>query len=292
MPAVAEPLLELVNARIDAGGFPAIDGLTLATRGEHALVLGAARAVFEAASGLCPVAHGQVRVLGMSPAAALKAGWVAGASLDPRLPPSWTVRTFVAWNARLSGHRRSRLRGFTDEALDRLALGESAKVTLGRAPLVVRRAAVVAGAIATGARLLLVEDPTVNLPDEQGRSFAGQLVRAFEGHGSVVFAARMDLTSPLAAEASEAIVVVGSEIAARGEPAELAAQEHVYALRVHGDSRSFVDAASGRGAKVTGKGGLLTVDVGSDLKVRDLLAIARQTDVTVVEVRPIARALG
>src|SRR5580704_12086212 len=46
------PLLAASSLRVDVGGSPAVDGLTLATTGDRVLVLGAARALFEAAAGL------------------------------------------------------------------------------------------------------------------------------------------------------------------------------------------------------------------------------------------------
>ena len=54
------PLLEARGVRIDVEGVPALEGLTFATRGAHALVLGAPRALFRAAIGVVPVVRGEL----------------------------------------------------------------------------------------------------------------------------------------------------------------------------------------------------------------------------------------
>ncbi len=289
---VHPPSLEAVHARIDVGGSAAIDGLSFATTGDRVLVLGAARALFEAASGMRPMAHGEIRVLGELPFAAAKTGQMACAPLDPRLPPRWSPRVYAFWSARLAGKRRGQARAAAAEAIDRLKLGDAADRELVRAEVVVRRACVVAAALATGAELLLLEDPTANLPDDKARTFARSIVQATHGRRVVIFAARVPLASPLAIDADEAVLVCGSEVAAQGAPAELASRDHLVALRVHGDSAHFARVATERGAKVTGTGALLHVDLGENLKVKDLVAVARDTEAVVIEVRPVARAFA
>ena len=289
---MAVPVLEVVRARIDVGGSPAIEGLSFATTGQRVLVLGAARALFEAASGMRAVTHGDVRVLGMPPLAAVRAAKAAAAPKDPRLPPKWTVRTYVSWSARLAGHGRTRSRALAARAIDQLKLGDAADGALGRAELIVRRAAVVAAALATDAQLILLEDPIANLPDHQARALARVLVQSTADRPCLVFAPRVPLASPLAMDADEAIIVSGSDVAGQGAPAELAAQERTVAVRVQGDSASFARAAAERGATVSGTGALLRVDLGESLQVRDLLAVAIETQATLVEVRPVARTFA
>ena len=94
--------------RVDDAGVAAIDGLTLATTTTRAVVLGAARALFEAASGIRPIAHGSLRVLGVPIAHAIAEGLVAGAPLDVPLPPDWTARAYVTWSARLAGNDKAK----------------------------------------------------------------------------------------------------------------------------------------------------------------------------------------
>jgi hypothetical protein len=81
-------------------------------------------------------------------------------------------------------------------------------------------------------------------------------------------------------------------VEAQGAPAELASRERTLSLRVHGDCASFSRVARERGAKVIGEGPLLEVDLGESLRIKDLLAVARETEAVVVEVHPLARAFA
>jgi ABC-type multidrug transport system ATPase subunit len=286
------PTLEVSRARIDVDGSPAISGLSFVTSGDRVLVLGAGRALFEAASGTRAVAHGSVRVSGTLPLAASRTGAAASAPLDPPLPPKWSVRTYAFWSARLAGQGRGEARTSADSALESLKLSHVAGLALGKADLTVRRGTVVAAALATSAQTLLLEDPTTNLPDDQARGLGRAIVRATEGRRTLLFAGRVHLASPLATDAEEAVVIAGSDCVAQGAPAELLAREHTLALRIHGDSEGFARVARERGAKVTGAGGLLQVDLGENMKVKDLLAVASETEAVVIEVIPIARAFA
>jgi ABC-type multidrug transport system ATPase subunit len=287
---VPVPVLQLERARIDVAGVPAIDGLSFTTTEQHVLVVGAARALFEAAAGLRHVAHGQVRLLGTPAGAAARSALVAAVPLDPPLPPRWAVRTYVIWSARLAGCGRSRARVMADEALAELGITRSAGVKLAVAETPLRRMTLLAAALATGATVLLLEDPTLNLPDEQARNLARIAARALARRSSVIFAPRMSLASPLSTAAEEAVVVAGSGVAGQGAPAEIASRQTEFTLEVHGGTDAFVSAVVERGGRVSGRGPMLVVALGDALRVRDLLATATATGATVVAIRPLAQA--
>jgi ABC-type multidrug transport system ATPase subunit len=290
------PLLAASGLRVDVGGSPAIDGLTLATTGERVLVLGAARALFEAAAGLRAASRGELLVEGTSPRAAVGGGAVASASLDPPMPPGWTVLQYVTWSARLAGHPRATARAMAGEALEQMRLERVATTKLGAAAPTTRRAAVLAAALATGARTLLVEDPLPGLPSEAERPFARVVARALGERRVVVFAGRMPLESPLALAADEALVIDGTVVSAQGAPGELAAGERTVALRVHGEVAAFaqaVQAAGGRAEVTVGTPPPVHVRVElGPLAARDLLRIAGECDAVVMELRPVARAFA
>jgi ABC-type multidrug transport system ATPase subunit len=291
-----EPLLTSSSLRVDVGGTPAIEGLSLATTGERVLVLGAARALFEAAAGLRAITRGELRVAGQDPLAAVSAAAVAGAPLDPPLPPSWTVRQYVTWSARLAGHPRGTARALAHEAIDRMKLGEFATHKLAAVTAPARRGAVVAAALATGAPVVLVEDPVGGLPDDAARSLARVVVRALADRRIVVFAPRVPLDSPIALAADEAIVVDGSHVSGQGDPAEIASRDSAFVLRVAGDARAFVDAVEAQGGRLLGSPGgpaeaRLTIDLGT-LRTRDLLRIAADSNAVVLELRPLGRAFA
>src|ERR1700722_1964053 len=100
-------LLSASSVRVDVDGVPALDGLSLATTGDKVLVLGAARALFEAAAGLRSVLRGDLGVDGRPPKEAAREAAVACAPLDPPLPGRWTLMQYVHWSARLVGYSRS-----------------------------------------------------------------------------------------------------------------------------------------------------------------------------------------
>jgi ABC-type multidrug transport system ATPase subunit len=281
------------HLRVDVGGVPAIDGLTLTSTGEHVLVLGAARALFEAAAGLRPIARGDLFVEGIAPREAICSGRAACAPLDPPLPGTWTVIQYALWSARLAGHERAPALALATDALARLQVTSMAQTKLAAATPAVKRATVLAAALATGATTLLVEDPVLGLPSETGHVLARIAARALEDRHTVVFAARVPLESPLALAADEAMIVDGSQLVAQGAPGELAARERTLALRVHGELGAFVRAVEACGGHVVVAPGAfppayVRLELGP-LAARDLLRIAAESDAVVVELRPLAR---
>ena len=284
------------HLRVDVGGLPAIDGLTFAATGDHVLVLGAARALFEAAAGLRLIARGEILVEGRPPSTAIRDGVAACAPLDPPLPSKWTVLQYVGWSAGLAGHARGTAFALATEALARMKIESMTRTRLGAAPVAVRRAAVLAAALATGASTLLVEDPVAGLSGEAAHVLARAMVRAQEDRHTAMFAARVPLESPLALSADEAIVIEGSRVAAQGAPAEIAAAEGAFSLRVQGNVEAFrraVEARGGRAQVATDAPAPVhvRVDLGPLIAV-DLLRIAAESDAVVMELRPLARAFA
>jgi iron complex transport system ATP-binding protein len=290
------PALALSDVRVDVGGGPAVDGLTLTSTGYHILVLGAPRALFEAAAGLRPTVRGRLLVEGVPVSQAIRAGLVACAPLDPTLPGGWTARQYVAWSARLAGQDRATSLALAEDALERLRIAPLARTKLGAALPHVRRAVVIAAALATGAATLLAEDPTPGLRDEEAHALARATTSAVGERRSIVFAARVPLESPLALDADEAIVITGSQVGAQGAPAEIAASERTLAVRIHGDLAAFVGAVEAQGGHAVAASDAtppvhVRVDLGP-LEARDLLRIAAESNAIVVELRPLARAFA
>jgi ABC-type multidrug transport system ATPase subunit len=291
------PRIATSHLRVDVGGVPAIDGLTLASTGDHVLVLGAARALFEAAAGLRAIARGELRVEGVSAPEAIGSGLAASAPLDPPMPAAWTVLRYTTWSARLAGHDRVAAFALATDALSRMQLTSVARAKLAAAPLPVRRATVIAGALATGAETLLLEDPMLGLDEQAGQLLARAIARATVDRRTAVFAARVPLESPIALAADEAIVVDEAQVTAQGAPAEIAAAERTLALRVHGQVDAFlrgVEASGGRaegvgeGPQPPGPPRFVRVELGP-LSSRDLFRIAAESDAVVIELRPLAR---
>jgi hypothetical protein len=178
-----------------------------------------------------------------------------------------------------------------DDALDRLRIaGPLVTAPLLRAPLHLRRAAVLAAALATGARVLVLEDPFAGLPEDAGRLFSKVVVRALDELSWMLFAPRVAFSSPAALHADEAVVVAGSEVIGQGAPAEIAAGERTFNVRLYGEAAAFARLAAARGATVaSATGGALTLDLGA-LSTADLFAIAEEARAVIVELCPLARA--
>jgi ABC-type multidrug transport system ATPase subunit len=289
---VTEALLQTNDARVDVGGAPQLDGLTLRTTGSRVVVLGAATALYDAVSGTRRPGRGTVLVHGEPADAALRATRVAGAPLDPAMPAAWTPRDYAQWSARLAGRDDTLAKRLADDAIDRLEMRAIADVALGKAAPHARRAAVLAGALATAAPVVVFADPTEGLPDAVARTFGRIVVAALAGRDWIAFAARMALSSPIALEAEEALVLAGSEVAAQGAPGELAASERTFSLKVTGDVQSLATAVEARGASVRRSASVLVVNLGESLTTRDLLSMALENHAVIVELSPLTRALG
>ncbi len=286
------PLLELVQARIDVEGLPAVDGLSFSTSEERVVILGGARVLFEAASGMRVPSHGEIRARGVAARNAARSGLSAGAPCDPPFPPTWTAREYVMWSARIAGHGPGDARALVDQALVQMKMSAVADDRLRGASTQTRRATSIAAALATGADILLLEEPVEGLPDDTARHFARTVLRALEKRSWAVFAARLPLESPFTMDADEAVIVLGESVVAQGAPSELAAREHAYAVRMLGATDDFARLASERGARVSGKGSELTIDLGESLTVSDLLRAAAETQATVLELRPLSHAFA
>src|SRR5580658_9146229 len=290
------PLLASSSLRVDVAGTPAIDGLTLASTGQRALVLGAPSALFEAAAGLRSIEHGGLLVAGTSPVTASRSGIAAAAPLDPPLPPQWTVSDYVGWSARLSGLSGAKCESAIYEALDRLRLLPNRSARLGTASVALRRSVVIGAAIATGARVLLLEDPLVGLPTEAQPSFAGIVARAMHDQPTLVFMGRVALDSLVALAADEVIVVDGSNVVAQGAPAEVAVRANSFSVRVTGDVDALTKALTASGCRLqsserSAETARFTVDLGN-LGTCDLLRVAEASRAVVLELRPLTRVFA
>lgn len=290
-----EPLVLAEDLRLDVDGVPTIDGLTMRASGDRVLVLGGSHALYEATCGLRPVIRGALRIRGTAASAAARDGIIAGAALDPPLPPKWTVLDYVTWSARLAGHGAGDARRLALAAIERVQLKALSSTTLERMIPHARRGVVLASAIATDAAVIAVQDPLANLPEEIARTWARILVHALADRSWVIFAARVSLTSPLAMHADEALVVSSSRLDAQGPPAEIASADRRYVARIHGHAPRSLDALEARlterGAKMDVQGAQVLLDLGDSMTTADLLGMCAEVDATVVEMVPVARAL-
>lgn len=286
-------LIVAEDLRIDVDGVPVCDGLTFETRGQSELILAAPRALFEALAGLRPVVRGALRIDDVNATTAVRQGMVASAALDPPLPPTWTVFEYVVWSSRLAGHSARDARGLANEAIGRASLEAMSTHALARLNLHARRGVVLAAALATGARTIVLEDPLAALPEEIARSWARILVRALEGRAWIVLAGRLTLTSPLVMNAEEAIIVSSNRVAAQGPPAEIVAHHgQGFMARIHGPIEALREKLVPKGAKLDVHGAQALIHLGDSMTIAELLGLACEADVTIVELVPLSHALA
>lgn len=286
------PTLACQDLRVDVDRAPAVDGLSFSTKGARVLVLGGPRELFLATGGVLAVVRGTLRVLGAEPVEAVKARTLATGGHDPPLPDAWTVHEYVTWSARLAGLSKSDARARATEALARLDAGTQEKTKIARANGSLRRATSIAAALATDAKVVALDDPLGGLAEEDAVAVGDRLVRALEGRAWIVFAPRVPIMSPLARAADEALVVTASTLDAQGTPSAVAAAAMRFRVRAHGPVDELVRRLEERGARAHVDGAQIAVDLAGALTTSQLLGLCAETQVSVVELVPVARALA
>jgi ABC-type multidrug transport system ATPase subunit len=284
-------LLEADSVRIDVGGVPVVETLTAKTSGNNVVVLGAPRALFEACSGVRAPSSGTLRVAGRRPRGALEDGLIASAPMDVPVPPRWTVLGLATESARLAGHGRRERVERAKQAVRALGLDAVATTRLGAAETAVKRAAMIAAALATGASMLVVEDFTAGLADAAARSLARLFVTACKDRRWLVFAGQLPLSSPLGLHADEALLFAEGRFVCGGPPAELAARERTYSLRTSGDHGALASHLRERGVTVDDHARALMVTLPDGFSTLDLVRLAVAESVVVLELLPVSSAL-
>lgn len=289
---IAEPVLLANDLRVDAGGVPACEGLSFRTSGERVLVLGAPRALFLATSGLTPVSRGTLTIRGVPSNESVGMGLIAGAPLDPLLPPKWSVLEYIEWSARLSGAAPNEARGAAKNAISRLKLEAIATTTFAKITVPhARRAAVVAAALATTTEVIALEDPLVGLAEDVVASYGDILVEALADRAWLVFAPRLPLGSPLARAATEALVVSPTRVEGQGPPAELASENAVrFVARLDGEVERVRTALVERGGSLEQQGAHVLIDL-MGTTTSELAEICVAADVAILELMPVSRPI-
>lgn len=227
----SEPLLVADDARIAVGDVIAMDRLTFRSRGERVLLVGdtapllaaligtslARRSGEEApssplsradAGGECSVVAGKLTCAGSDVGAGGHWPRIGPAPLDPALPRDWSVLDYATWSARLAGSPLKLARDQAQHAIERTGLASFARSRVSLLPLPVRRAAVLAQALATAPRVLIAEAPLRGLEGPALDFVLGALSAATEGRGAIVTQERLELARPASALAAHATSIL------------------------------------------------------------------------------------
>lgn len=291
---IAEPLLLANDLRVDADGerVPACEGLSFRTSGERVLVLGAPRALFLATTGLTHPSRGTLAIRGVPSDEAVGLGLIAGAALDPALPPRWTVSEYVEWSARLSGAPVTEARAAAKSAIVRMKLEPLAQAPFSKINVLhARRAAVVAGALAASTEVIALEDPLAGLAEDVVTTYGAILVEAIADRAWIVFAPRIPLASPLARAATEAMVISPARLEGQGPPAELASANAVrFVARLDGEVARVKEALAERGGSLEEQGAHVLLDL-MGTSTSELAEICAAADVAILELMPVSRPI-
>jgi len=225
VPAVVfRDLVKVYNGRVtalDRASFEIARGETVALLGPN----GAGKSTaIDTMLGLRTPTSGQVRVLGMTPAAAAAAGKIGGMVQTGGLPEGAKVSELIGLFRHLYSDRRGqaellRLAGLTelaDRRVDRLSGGQTQRVRF-------------ALALAGRPDLLFLDEPTTALDVAARREF-WQAVRAVTDQGTTVLFATHYLDEA-DANASRIIVISGGRVLADGTPAQIKAYSSTRTIR-------------------------------------------------------------
>jgi ABC-type multidrug transport system ATPase subunit len=289
---VTDPLLSCSDLRVDRLGLPEVDALTCATAGNHVWIVGAPEALFRAAAGQLLPVRGQIRVFGSRPRSALERTEIATVHFGASLESPLSVLDYCRSSAELAGVPKARRDVLAREAIARTKLETFTTMKLAKASLLVRRGALLAGALATGAPTLVLSDPAEGLETDVARGFARTVAQAIDDKSYLMWKGRARTNDPSASFADEALVFSGSTVVAQGPPEEIASSTRTFVLRVEGApdaSTALIAALEERGAKIDALGPAafrLTLPEGTG--TRAVFEAADGRDATVTELSPIA----
>jgi ABC-2 type transport system ATP-binding protein len=310
---VTPPILEARDARIGVDGVVAVDGLSVVTRGDRVVVAGDVTALFallmgvpcaapapayatgvpgdgRASIGEAFLSRGTLLLLGEDVGRGAHVAVCGVANLDPAFVPGWTVAGYVGWGARLAGVRPRDAVGLAHLALQRLGLVPLRDKPLAGLSFAERRAVVLAQAVATEPRVIIVEAPMVGLSGPAATFVLQVLLAAAEGRGLLVSVADLAAHSPqgaLARTASHLVVLAAGAVAVDGPPAELFAASRVYALTVRSNAEPFRTELAGRGITLRGGPVRFSAALPPGLAPQQILAAARAARAAVVEMVPV-----
>lgn len=282
-------LLTAKNLRLTQHGRDVVQDASFTLAGPRGVIVGAPPALFEAAAGVLPAAAGTLALDG----AALHAGAIAA------YPKAWTALEWLAWRLRLGGSASASERGRAARAaLDAFGLSAHGLALLGKAPLVVRKALPLVAAVAalgSAPAVILLDDTFAGLDDEAAHALATSFVTAAGEARWIAFVPFLSLRSPLAAAATEALVLDAGAVTGQGAPAALLAQERSYVVRVLGAEIPWAQKLEELGIQLVtertfsrpeGEGKELTVAFGEGRGPGDLFALSAPTGDVILELFP------
>jgi branched-chain amino acid transport system ATP-binding protein len=235
---LALALLEIDNVSVRFGGLQALRAVSLSV--EPGVICGligpngaGKTTLFNVITGLQSATNGNVRIsgrdvtrLGVNRRAALGIARTfqkleAFNSLSAR--DNVLVAAERASRARRQGRTAAQV---TDDALERTGLSDYADITVGTMPTATARLVELARALATGPDLLLLDEASSGLNDDETRSIGDLLRELVAGTGLAVLLVEHDMTFVMGLCAEIHVLDLG-EVIASGTPHEVQADNRV-----------------------------------------------------------------
>jgi ABC-type Na+ transport system ATPase subunit NatA len=262
------PVLVANAVRIHLDGAVAVRALDLETRGDRILWLGGAAPIVAALAGVRPrpenphaeplvaaVQAGSLTVLGHDVATHQHRRVLGVALADPPLPARSTVAAYVTSCARLDGASRRAANALTDAALTTLSLGGIARSRLGRLSTLERRVVVLASAIVSQPRAVLIDEPLTGLDEREAPLMLGAIGHAVAGRAAIVTATQLRLgqaTGELATNATDICLFRSGNLVMQGDPIALLKGGRVYEVTVTGRGAELIGELGRRGLTLHG----------------------------------------
>lgn len=304
--AESEPLLVADGARIAVGDVVAMDALSFRSRGERVLLVGDAAPLFAALAGTslawrdgrvpsssleradeagaCSVVAGKLTCAGMDVGASHHWAHIGPAPLDPALPGDWSVLDYVTWSARLAGSPARLARDQARHAIERTGLSGFAPSRMRSLALPIRRAAVLAQALATAPRVIVADSPLRGLEGPDLAFVLAALGAATEGRGAIVTQERLDparADGVLAASATSVFAFARGALVLDTENAPTFAR--TYRLTVQANATALGDALTHAGLSLRGGPRHFTLSLPAGLDTRAIFAAASAANAPIAE---------
>jgi ABC-type multidrug transport system ATPase subunit len=301
-------LLDCDKARIDRGGAPAFEALTLSADCDRLALIGDWSAFFQLLAARAELVSGSVSVGGRPAESAVRQAAVGLALCDPPLPGSLTALGYLEHSARLLGMPRRSAKAAAVEALERLGVGALAKQQLSDLPRAHRRVALIAHATLGAPAVLALEAPLSEL-DEPSAGWVHEILwRAASDRRLLLSARQTPALGPereLLDRMDEVIVLESKTVVAQGPPARalsaarryrVTASRHTSALAARLQERNIVVhvtrddgalEALGTGAAPAQRAARLIVDLPDGTPPGVVLDAALEVDAPVLELVPL-----
>jgi ABC-type Mn2+/Zn2+ transport system ATPase subunit len=224
--------LRVVDASFSYENTTALAGVSFELRAGEAVALigpnGSGKStLLKGVLGLIHRVSGTVEVLGVSPAPAGAVGYVPQTDeLDPEFPVTLQQVVMMGRYRQLGWMRlpRARDRAVVAAALDAVGLAHRAKTRFGELSGGQQQRGLLARAIASGPRLLLLDEPFNGL-DQENRAALVDTVRRLKAEGVAVLVSTHDLD--LAREVCESVLLLNGDQVAFGPLESVLSLENV-----------------------------------------------------------------